>query len=76
MNVFMKAFNFLLMVGVVFPPSMCLKSNCGKGNGSNGDLLQRAYVSIVICNDPDYGPMPQLETPGHSQASMGQSPMG
>ena len=55
---------------------LCLKSNCGKGNGSNGDLLQRAYVSIVICNDPDYGPMPQLKTPGHSQASLSQSSVG
>ena len=55
---------------------LCLKSNCGKGNGSNGDLLQRAYVSIVICNDPNYGPMPQLETPGHSQASLSQSSVG
>ena len=38
--------------------------------------FKRAYVNIVICSDPGYGHMPQLETPGNSQASLFQSSVG
>ena len=58
-----------------------LRSNYGKLNEGNSDLLQRTCVFTVVfsATDPAAGhchPMPPLETSGHSQASLAQSLMG
>ena len=58
-----------------------LRPNYGRGNGSNGDLLQNALcqhavlprTAAVSVPDPVAGPCrptPLPETPGHSQASL------
>ena len=58
-----------------------LKPNYGGGNEDNGDLLQRSHGDTASLSAPDPAaghcrPMPLLETPGHSQASLGQSLVG
>ena len=58
-----------------------LRPNYGGGNEDNGDLLQRspAHTASLSASDPAAGhhqPTPLLETPGHSWASLGQSPVG
>ena len=58
-----------------------LQSNYGGGNEDNGDLLARSSACTTALNTPNPAtgrcqPMPLLETPGHSQASLGQSLTG
>ena len=58
-----------------------LRPNCGGGNEDNGDLLQKVPCRhyCTQCPQPAAGhhqPMPLLETPGHSQASLSQSLVG
>ena len=58
-----------------------LRPNYGGGNGDNGDLLQKVPCPYCCtqCPHPAAGhrrPTPPLETPAHSQASLGQSLMG
>ena len=54
-----------------------LQSNYGGGNEDNGDLLARSSACTTALNTPNPAtgrcqPMPLLETPGHSQESLGQ----
>ena len=63
-----------------------LRPNYGGGNEDNGDLLQKvpcmwsqACSATLSAPDPVaeyHQPTPPPETPGHSQASLGQSPLG
>ena len=58
-----------------------LRPNCGGGNEGNGDLLQKVPCMhcYTQCLQPAEGhrpPTPPLDTPGHSQASLGQSLLG
>ena len=58
-----------------------LQSNYGGGNEDNGDLLARSSACTTALNTPNPAtgrcqPMPLLETPGHSQESLGQSLVG
>ena len=58
-----------------------LRPNYGGGNGDNGDLLQKVPCPYCCtqCPHPAAGhrrPTPPLETPAHSQASLGQSLVG
>ena len=63
-----------------------LRANYGGGNEDNGDLLQKvpcmwsqACSATLSAPDPVAGyrqPTPPPETPGHSQASLGQSLVG
>ena len=58
-----------------------LRPNYGGGNEDNGDLLQHVPCthSYTQCPHPAAGhcqPIRQPETPGHAQASLGQSLMG
>ena len=55
-----------------------LRSNYGGGDEDNGDLLKNshAHTAIISAPNPAAGTQrtrPPLETPGHSQASLGQS---
>ena len=66
--------------GLCSLPVFDLRPNYGGGNEDNGDLLQKSALSTALsaCN-PAAGhrrPTPLLETPGHSQASLGQSLVG
>ena len=65
----------------VLSPLFDLRPNYGGGNEGNGDLLQKvlAHTAILSAPDPAAGyrePTPPPETPGHSQASLGQSLVG
>ena len=54
-------------------------SNYGGGNEGNGDLLKRSHACTATLSAPNpttHRPMPPPETPGHPQASPGQSPVG
>ena len=58
-----------------------LRPNYGGGNEDNGDLLQKVpwCTAALRASDPAAGhrrPTPPPETPGHLQASLGQSLMG
>ena len=58
-----------------------LRPNYGGGKENNGDLLQKVTSTCCCtqCPDPASGhhqPMPLPETPGNSQASLGQSLVG
>ena len=60
-----------------------LRPNYGRGNEDNGDLLQKVLCThchtALSVPSPAAGhcrPTPPLETPGHSQASLGQSLVG
>ena len=58
-----------------------LRPNYGGGNEDNGDLLQKVPCThrCTQCPNPVAGhcqPIPPLETPGHSWASLGQSLVG
>ena len=58
-----------------------LRPNYGGGNEDNGDLLQKVPCThrCIECPNPVAGhcqPIPPLETPGHSWASLGQSLVG
>ena len=62
-------------------PAVYLEPNYGEGNADNGDLLQKSHACTATLTAPNptaghQQPMPLLETPEHSQASLGQSPMG
>ena len=59
-------------------PAIYLGPNYGGGNEDNGDLLQNipCMHCYTQCLQPCTGhhqPTPPLETPGHSQTSLGQS---
>ena len=54
----------------------CVRPYYGRGNSSNGDPLQKDLSRTVVFSAPDpmaehCKPIPTLETPGHSQASLG-----
>ena len=55
-----------------------LRSNYGGGNEDNGDLLQKVPCTLSAPNPAagHHRPMHLPETPGHSQASLGQSLVG
>ena len=58
-----------------------LRPNYGGGNEDNGDLLQKVppHTATLRAPNPAAGHhqhTPLLETPGHSQASLGQSLVG
>ena len=58
-----------------------LRANYGRSNDDNGDFLQKDLCPhcCIQCPDPAAGhcqPTPPPETPGHSQASLAQSPVG
>ena len=58
-----------------------LRPNYGEGNEDNGNLLQKvpwmpATLSIPNPEADHCRHIPPLETPGHSQASLGQSLVG
>ena len=58
-----------------------LRPNYSRGNGRNGDLLQKDLCQhcCIQCPDPMTAhcqPMPPPETPEHSQASLAQSLVG
>jgi len=67
-----------------FLPAIYLGPNYGGGNEDNGDFLQKNPMHVVggttlNTHNPASGhhqPTPLLVTPGHSQASLGQSFMG
>ena len=58
-----------------------LRLNYGRGNDSNGDLLQKTCASTVVFHAPDTAAghcqcTPLLETPAYTQASLAQSYVG
>ena len=58
-----------------------LRPNYGGGNEDNGDLLQKVPSTHCHTQCPNQAAghcqtMPTPKTPGHSQASLGQSPVG
>ena len=60
---------------------LVLEPNYGRGNEDNGDLLQNfpCIQCCTLCPNSVAGhhqPIPLPETPGHSQASLGQSLVG
>ena len=60
---------------------LVLEPNYGRGNEDNGDLLQNfpCIHCFTLCPNSVAGhhqPIPLPETPGHSQASLGQSLVG
>ena len=65
----------------VFPPCYLPGANYGGGNEDNGDFLQKVPCRhcCTQCPQPCSRPPPTHaapETPGHSQASLGWSPVG
>ena len=73
---------FLLMGGAVFPPCyLTRRPNYGEGNEDNGDLLLKVPRAHCHTQCPDLAAghlrlTTPLETPGHSQACLGQSLVG
>ena len=67
-------------MGAVFPLLFDLRPNYGGGNEDNGNLQKVPCVHCYIqCPQPAEGhhqPTPPPETPGHSQAGLGQSLVG
>ena len=62
-------------------PAIYLGPNYGGGNEDNGDLIKRSHGCTATLSAPNpaaghHRPTALLESPGHSQASLGQSPMG
>ena len=58
-----------------------LRPNYGGGSEDNGNLLQKVHGCIPELSAPNPAPglcqpTPPLETPGHSQVSLGQSFVG
>ena len=58
-----------------------LRTNYGEGDEDDGDLLQMVGTGTAAFSDPNpaaghHQPTPLPETPGHSQASLGQSLVG
>ena len=69
------------MAGAVFPPCSLPRAKHGGGNEDNGDLLQKVPWKHCYTRAPSpaagqHWPTPPLETPGHSQASLGPSLLG
>ena len=69
--------------GKVCAPSLLfdLRPNSGGGDEDNGHLLQKAHACTATLSAPSpeaghHRPTPLLDTPGHSQASLGQSLVG
>ena len=65
--------------GQGYVPSLFdLMPNYGGGNEDNGSLLQKVPCTFSAPNPVagHHRPTPPLETPGHSQASLGQSLVG
>ena len=60
------------------PSLFDLMPNYGGGNEDNGSLLQKVPCTFSASNPVagHHRPTPPLETPGHSQASLGQSLVG
>ena len=56
----------------MFPPVIYLGPNYGGSNEDNGEFLQKVPCMYCYTQCP-HQPTPLLETPGHSQASLGQS---
>ena len=50
--------------------------SCGGGNEDNGDILQKVPCMHCLTQCPRPCSRPPPETPGHSQASLGQSLVG
>ena len=72
---------FLLMGEAVFPPVIYLGPSYGGDNEDNGELLKRSHVQTATLSAPNppadhCWPTLLPETPGHSQASLGQSFVG
>ena len=68
------------MGGAVFPPCY-LGPNYGGGNEANGTAFKRSHACTATPTAPNLAaghnrPTPPLETPGHFQASLGQSLVG
>ena len=64
----------------MFPPCYLSGANYGGGNEDNGDLPRKipciyCYTVPQPCSS-HHRPTPPSETPGHPQASPGQSPVG
>ena len=62
-------------------PSIYLGPNYGGGSEENGDVLQKVpcmhcYTHCPQPSSRPHRPVALLETPGHSQASLGQSLVG
>ena len=62
-------------------PTIYLGPNYGGGNEANGTSFKRSHACTATGSAPSPAaghrqPTPPLETPGHSQASLGQSPVG
>ena len=58
-----------------------LKPNYGGGNENNSTSFRRSHARTAALNAPNpvaghHQPTPPPETPGHAQASLGQSPVG
>ena len=65
----------------MYLPVIYLLSNYDGGNEDNGDLLQKVPCMDCYTQAPNsaaghHQPMPLLETPGQSWASLGQSLVG
>ena len=68
-------------MGLFSLPVIYLGPNYGGGNEDNGDLLQMVPQCTAILSAPNPAPghrqpIPMLETPGPSRASLGQTPLG
>ena len=71
------------MGGAVFPPSLLfdLRGNCGGVMKTMVTFFKRSCACTVLFSAPDPAadqsrPTPPLETPGHSQGSLGQALVG
>ena len=65
----------------MFSPCYLPGANSGGGNEANGTSFKRSHACTATGSAPSPAaghrqPTPPLETPGHSQASLGQSPGG
>ena len=71
---------FSVMGGAMFLVC-CLRPHYGGGNEENSDSFKRsrahtAALSALTLRQATSGPTPPPEIPGHSEASLGQSPGG
>ena len=63
-------------MGLYFLPVIYLRPNYGRGNEDKWSHAGTATLSVPNPAAGHCRPAPQLETPGHSQASLGQSLVG